>query len=104
MPLKHPCMDLQVHLSLDLQLEKSNFDSIFISSEVAFSQGFFMSSDNFFTSEKFLGYGMKWESSEPDYPNGRSYEILFTTVLNDLCKPLPMFCLYFNAPFHYYCL
>ena len=52
-----------------------------------------MSSDNFVTSANFLGSGMKWETSGPDYPKGgKSCEIYFTTVLNTLCKPLPMFC------------
>ena len=72
---------------------------------VTFRQGFFMSSDNFVTSEKFLGSGMKWETSEPDSPKGgNSCKISFTTVLNTLCKPLPMFHGAFKAPFHYDCL
>ena len=75
-----------------------------ISFRVAFSQGFFMLSDNFFTSTEFLGYGMKWETSEPDSPKGvNSCEISFTTVLNTLCKPFPVPCLAFNAPLHYNC-
>ena len=42
-----------------------------------------MISDNFITSENFLGSGMKWETSEPDSPKGvNSCEISFTTVLN----------------------
>ena len=42
-----------------------------------------MFSDNFVTSEKFIGYGMKWETSEPDSPEGANYfETSFTTVLN----------------------
>ena len=40
----------------------------FISLRVAFIQGFLIFSDNCFTSEKFLGSGMKWETSEPDSP------------------------------------
>ena len=61
-----------------------------------------MSSENFVTSAKFLGSGMKWENSEPDSPKGGKYcEISFTTVLNTLCKTLPMFCVDFNALLHY---
>ena len=64
-----------------------------------------MSSEIFFTSANFLGYGIKWETSEPDSPKGgKSFEIYFTTVLNTFCKPLPMFSLAFSAPFHTGCL
>ena len=56
-----------------------------------------------FTSEKFLGSEMKWETSEPDSPKCvNSCEISFTTVLNALYKPLPMLPVAFNAPFHSY--
>ena len=72
-----------------------------ISCLFVFSQGLFISSENFVTSEKFLGSGMKWENSEPDSPKGgKSCEIYFTTFLNTLCEPLPMFCVAFDAPFH----
>ena len=72
---------------------------LFIYFRVAFSQVFFMLSENFVTSEKFLGPGMKWETSEPDSPKGINYcEIYFTTVLNTLCKTLPMFYVDFNSP------
>ena len=48
---------------------------------VAFSQGFFMSSDNLVNSEKFVGSGMKWETSEPDSTkSGKPCKISFTTV------------------------
>ena len=40
----------------------------FIYLRVAFSRGFFMFSDNFVISAKFLGSGMKWETSERDSP------------------------------------
>ena len=43
---------------------------LFISLRVAFGQCFFMFSDNFFTSSKFLSSGIKWETSESDYPKG----------------------------------
>ena len=73
----------------------------FISFRVAFSQGFFMLSEFFFTSAKFLGYGMKWETSEPDSTKGiNSCEISYTNVLNTLCKPFPMLNIAFNAPSH----
>ena len=64
-----------------------------------------MSSHNFVTSEIFLGSGMKWETSEPGSPKGgKSCKIYFITVLNTLCKSLPMFRVTFNAPFHSGCL
>ena len=64
-----------------------------------------MSYNNFITSEKFLGSGMKWETSEPDYPKGvKVFEISFTAVLNTLWKPLPMFRVAFTAPFRSGCL
>ena len=64
-----------------------------------------MSYEKLLTSEKFLGYGMKWETSEPDSPNGgKSCEIYFTTVLNTLCKHLPMLRVTLNNPFHSDCL
>ena len=54
-----------------------------------------------FTSEKYLGSRIKWETSEPDSPKiGKTCEISFMTALNTLCKPLPMFCVDNNAPFH----
>ena len=58
-----------------------------------------MLSDHFVTSEKFLGSGMKWETSELDSPKGvNSWKVYFTTVLNTFCKTLPMFRLVFNSP------
>ena len=63
-----------------------------------------MSSDNFLTSEKFLGSRMKWETSEPDYPKSKSCKISFTTVLNTFCKTLTMLRVDFNAPFYADCL
>ena len=63
-----------------------------------------MFSDNFVTSEKFLGYGMKWETPEPDSPKSiNSREIYFTTVLNILCKPFPNLPVDFSAPLHSDC-
>ena len=78
-----------------------------ISLRVAFNQGFLIFSDIFVTSAKFLGSGMKWETSEPDYPKlVSSCKISDTIVLNTLCKPFPMLRVAFNAPFHsnYPCL
>ena len=73
----------------------------FISLIVDFNQGFLVFSDNFVTSEKFLGSGMKWDTSEPDYPKlVNSCEISFTIVLNTLCKHFPILCVALNAPFH----
>ena len=60
----------------------------FISLRVAFSQGCLIFSDNFVTSAKFLGSGMKWETSEPDSTKlVNSCKISFMIVLNTLCKP-----------------
>ena len=78
---------------------------LFISLRVAFIQVFFMFSDIFVTSAKFLGSGMKWETSDRDSQKcGKSCEIYFTTVLNTLCKPFPMLRVAFNSPFHSDCL
>ena len=74
---------------------------LFISLRFAFSQGFLIFSDNFFTSAKFLGSGMKWDTSEPDSPKvANSCKISFTIVLNTLCKTFPMLRVSCNAPFH----
>ena len=60
-----------------------------------------MSYDNLEALTKFMGSGMKWETSEPYSPKGgKSCEIYFITILNTLCEPLPVFHLAFNAPFH----
>ena len=60
-----------------------------------------MLSDNFVTSEKFLGSGMKWETSEPDSPKGVNYcKISFTTVLNTLYKTFTIIRVAFNSLFH----
>ena len=73
----------------------------FISLRVAFSQGFLIFSDNFVTSEKFLGSGMKWETYEPDSPKLVNIcEKSFTIVLNTLCKPFPMLHIALDVPFH----
>ena len=75
---------------------------LFIFLRVSFSQGFLIFSDNFFNSAKFLGSGMKWETSEPDSPKlVNSCKISDTIVLNTLFKPFPVLCVAFNSPFHY---
>ena len=79
----------------------------FISFIFVFNQGFLIFSENFVTSAKFLGYGMKWETSEPDSPKlVNSCKISLTIVLNTLCKPFPILCVALNAPFHsdFFCL
>ena len=53
------------------------------------------------TYEKSLGYGMKCDTSEPDSPY--ICNVLFssfTTVLNNLCKPLPILFAESSDPFH----
>ena len=77
----------------------------FIPLRVAFNQGFLIFSNSFVTSVKFLGSGMKWETSEPDSPKAvNSCEMSFTNILNTFCKPFPVLRVAFNAPFHSDCL
>ena len=60
--------------------------------KVVFSQAFFASAGNMMTSTNFLGSGIKWDTAEPDslkVENG--FFNSFTTSLNNLCKPLPIF-------------
>ena len=60
-----------------------------------------MPSDDLVTSAKFLGSGMNSETSDPDYLKiGNAFKISLTTALSTLCKSLPMFFVYNNAPFH----
>ena len=99
-------MESQAHLYLDLQRENPdgllNPKSPF---ELPLAKVSLCHPTIFFISEKFLGYVMKWGTSEPDSSKGsKSCEIYFSTVLNTLCKPLPMFCGAFNATFHSDCL
>ena len=64
----------------------------FISLRVAYNQGFLIFSDNFVTSAKKLGSGMKWEASEPDSPElVNSCKISDTIVLNTLVKKCCLF-------------
>ena len=61
--------------------------------------------DNLVTSEKFLRYRIKQETSEPDSPKiGKTREISFTTDLKILPKPLLMFRVDNNAPPRYVCI
>ena len=70
---------------------------------VAFGQGLFMSSDNFVTSEKVLGYRMKWETSEPYSPKSKPCEI-FLQRSKTHCVNLYPFLVAFNNPFYSDCL
>ena len=61
-----------------------------------------MSYENLITSAKFLGSGIKWETPDPDSPKiGKTCKISLPTALYTLCKPLPMFSVDINSPFHY---
>ena len=60
-----------------------------ISFKATFNQYFLTYSGNLVTSEKFLGYGIKCDTSEPDYPNvGNDLSNSFATDLHNLCKTL----------------
>ena len=61
-----------------------------------------MSPDNLVTSAKFIGSGTKQETSDTDSTKiGKTCKISLTQALNNLFKPLPMFCVDNNAPFRY---
>ena len=56
------------------------------------------------TSETFLGFGMKYDTSEPNYPKvGNELFNSFTTALNNLFKPLTILFTDSLAPFHSIC-
>ena len=60
-----------------------------------------MYSDNLENYEKFLGSRIKQENSDLDPPKiGNDAESSLTNALNNLCKPLPMFCVDNNYPIH----
>ena len=64
----------------------------FLSFKVAFSQAFFTSTGHVDTSTKFLCSGIKWDTSEPESPNVvKEFFNQFTTDLNTVRKPLPVF-------------
>ena len=71
-----PCMDVyKAKIKYDGILDKLKLRVLlliilFISLRVAFSQGFIMFSDSFFTSAKFLGSGIKWETSAKGNSHG----------------------------------
>ena len=52
--------------------------------KVSFIQVFLTSAGNMVTSVKFMGFGMKWDTSEPNYPKaGNELFNYFTTNLNN---------------------
>ena len=64
---------------------------MFISLKVDFDQYFLPLVGNLVTFDKFLGSGMKCDTSEPD--SDKVYNELFssfTTYLKTLCKPFPI--------------
>ena len=76
-----------------------------ISFRVAFSRVFFNSAGNLVTSEKFLGSGMKWDTSETDSTkSGNEFFNYFKTILKTFCKPLPILFAESSAPFHSLCV
>ena len=65
--------------------------NILISFKVSFNQSFLIYSGNLVASEKFLGSGMKCDTSKPNYPKVVNvFFTYFTTSLKTLCKPLPI--------------
>ena len=61
---------------------------ILIYFKVAFNQEFLTSAGNLVTSTKLLGFGMKCDTSEPDFTKiGNVLFNSFTAVLKNLCKP-----------------
>ena len=76
-----------------------------ISLKVAFNQAFLEPADNIVTYEKFLGYGVKCDTSEPNSKKlGNEVFSSFTTYLNNLCKPLPKLFSDSSATFHSFCV
>ena len=103
---RNPCM-----MSLDLPSLCHLFIKVWllikflISFKVDFNQAFFTSAGNLVTSEKFLGYGIKCDTSEPD--STKLYNAFFnsfTTALNNLCKPLLILFAESSDPFHSFCV
>ena len=75
-----------------------------ISFKVAFYQAFLVSASNLVAYKKFLGSGMKCDTSEPDYPKvGNSFFSPFTTSLKTLFKKIPIIFAEIYAPFHSFC-
>ena len=76
-----------------------------ISFKVAYSQACLKYYGSLVTSAKFLGSGMKCDTSDPDYPkvNNELFHS-FTTSLKTLCKPLHMLFAGISDPFHSLCV
>ena len=73
--------------------------------KVYLNQAFLTSAGNLVTYVKFLGSGMKFDTSESDSPKlFNSLFSSFTTGLNNLLKPLPILFDESSAPFHYFCV
>ena len=79
-------------------------DSVLIYFKVAFNQAFLKSAGNLVTSTKFLGFGMKCATYEPDSPkaDNRLFNML-TTFLKTLCKTLPILFADSYSHFHSLC-
>ena len=72
--------------------------------KLAFIQAFLASEVNLKTSTKFLGFGINWDTSEPDSPKlGNEFFNCFTTALNTFCKTLTISFSESSAPFHSFC-
>ena len=69
--------------------------------KIGFSLSFLKAAGNLVNSEKFLGSGIKCDTSEPGSTNV-SNELFkpFTTDLNTLCKPFSVLFDESSAPFH----
>ena len=69
--------------------------------KIYFSQSLLTSFGNLATSAKFLGSGMKWDTSEPDSPKVVN-ELFnyFTKTLKIFCKPLTIIFSESSNPFH----
>ena len=86
-----------------LNHESLVIDEILYLLKISFQPMFSNIYDNFVTSAKFLGSGMKSDTLEPDSPKlVNSCKISNTIVLNTLCKPFPILCVTLNAPFRCY--
>ena len=76
-------------------------DQNLIDFKVAFNQSFLESSGNLVNYAKFMGPGMKCDTSDPDSPKlGNSFFSLFATALETLCKPFPIIFDASSPPFH----
>ena len=65
---------------------------------------FLTSTGNMVTSEKFLGYGIKRDTFDPDSSKvGNELFNWSTTALNSSCKPLPILFYESSAPLHLIC-